>query len=204
MCGTDYDSSDCDSSTYEESCSGICCPEYDYTLDCGCCPCKGIQMPLHSITGRPLITILTDEMRREIYSNMIDLTPWTSKYVMTNDGDLVENPLRAENWEFGGQRRKSPKKKASTTKKDAKPKIGPKKMKRTQTERTKARQMKKRQEKLNEISSKEVANAQVKKSFKSSTVNSISTEAKVIVATRPNQKKRPKTHFRKTKKPGRA
>ena len=190
MCNSDYDSSDYDSSDYEESCSGICCPEYDYTLDCGCCPCKGIQVPL--------IRILTDEMRREIYSNMIDLTPWTSKYVDTNDSGCTETWAKTPI-----QVRKSPKKKVSSTKKDSKPKVGQKKMKRTQTERTKARQMRKRQDKLSEIASKEKAVPQVKNT-PTTEKKSTPVESKLATTRTSPQKKRPKTHFRKTKKPGRA
>ena len=190
MCNSDYDSSDYDSSDYEESCSGICCPEYDYTLDCGCCPCKGIQVPL--------IRILTDEMRREIYNNMIDLTPWTSRYANTNDD--IEST-----WEKTRvQTRKTPKKKVSSTKKDSKPKVGQKKMKRTQTERTKARQMRKRQDKLNEIASKERVVPQVNNASLPTEMKSIPVESKLATTSKPPQKKRPKTHFRKTKKPGRA
>ena len=183
MCDSDYDSSEC--SDYEESCSGICCPEYDYTLDCGCCPCKGT--PVHSITGRPMVTILTDKMRREIYSNTIDMTPWTSRYIRSMYSI-----------------RKSPKKKVQTTKKNSKPKVGQKAMKRTQSERTKARQMRKRQENLIENANKEYTPIPAKNVTKPSQPKSITAEPQLIETNKQAQKKRPKTHFRKTKKPGRA
>ena len=201
MCDSGNDSSEC--SDYEDSCSGICCPEYDYTLDCGCCPCKRIQLPwnfvpVHSITKRPLITILTDEMRREMYSNMIDMTPWTSRYMRPDHAESTSNsptsmyPIR------------KPKKKVPTTKKDSKPKIGQKMKKRTQSERTKARQMRKREDKLIEIANKEFTPAPAKNATKPSQLNTITVEPRPTEPNKQIQKKRPKTHFRKTKKPGRA
>ena len=202
MYDSDYDSSEC--SDYEHSCSGICCPEYDYTLDCGCCSCKRIQLPwnivpVHSITKWPLITILTDEMRREMYSNMIDMTPWTSRYLQPDHADSSPNsptsmyPIR-----------KSLKKKVPTTKKDSKPKIGQKIKKRTQSERTKARQMRKRQDKLTELANKECTPALEKNVIKPSQLKTITVEPRPTEPNKQIQKKRPKTHFRKTKKPGRA
>ena len=202
MCDSDFDSSEC--SDYEDSCAGICCPEYDYTLDCGCCPCKGIRTPVHAITGQPLITILTDEMRREIYSNIIDLTPWTSRYRQPDYAESTPDSATSESPTSLYPIRKSPKKKVQTTKKNSKPKVGQKAMKRTQSERTKARQMRKRQDKLIEIANKECTPASAKNVTKPSQPKSITAEPQLIETNKQAQKKRPKTHFRKTKKPGRA
>ena len=64
--------------------------------------------------------------------------------------------------------------------------------------------MRKRQDKLIEIANKECTPASAKNVTKPSQPKSITAEHQLIETNKQAQKKRPKTHFRKTKKPGRA
>ena len=179
----------------------ICHPDFEFVLPCGCCPCKyqvkiwGLREPLGKVM----------ELAKSIGHQLIvwqNTTP--GEEPIDFKIEKLPEPLKAE-------RQRNPAKSLSS--RNPKPVMKISKRVNTQSERTAARKMKKRQLQQDEIAAKRTNNistttppssskTQLKHYGAQATVPE--TETLEAVTKMAHQKKKPKTHFRKTKKPGRA
>ena len=174
----------------------ICHPEFEFVLPCGCCPCK-YQVKIWGLT-EPLGKVM--ELAKSIGHRVI---VWQN----TTPG---EEPIDFKIEELP-KIKKNPKPAKSLSKRNPKPAMKITKRVNTQSERTAARKLKKRQHE-DEIAAKQTKNistntqsstkTQLKNDDAQATV--AGTETLETVTKMAHQKKKPKTHFRKTKKPGRA
>ena len=175
----------------------ICHTDFEFVLPCGCCPCKyQVEFPL----AGPISLGGLMELAK---SNGMRVIVWQN----TTPG---EEPIDFKVEELP-KIQKNPKPAKSLPKGNPRPSMKITKRVTTQSERTAARKLKKRQHE-DEIASKQAKNisgsiqssskTQVKNDDAQATV--AETETLEAVAKFAQQKKKPKTHFRKTKKPGRA
>jgi len=170
----------------------ICHPEFEFVLPCGCCPCKyEVKLPLWEITGTTSLGRLM-ELAKSIGHRII---------VWQNTDPEFEEPINFRVEKLPEVRRNS------------KPAMKITKRVTTQSERTAARKLKKRRLRQEEIAAKRTNNSSTSTPPSSSKTQLKTEDAQVIVPRTEtleavtkiaHQKKKPKTHFRKTKKPGRA
>ena len=173
----------------------ICHPEFDFVLPCGCCPCKYQVEAWFAPTSLGILMELSKSIGHRVIV-------WQN----TTPG---EEPLDFRIEQLP-QRRRDPAKPVSSSK--PKPAMKITKRVTTQSERTAARKMKKRQLQQDEIAAKQTKDistntqsstkTQLKNDDAQATV--AGTKTLEAVTKMAHQKKKPKTHFRKTKKPGRA
>ena len=185
----------------------ICHPEFKNVSPCGCCPCKWQYYP--DVFQSESIAV----------SDLIEYAKSTGQRLHLKPNSTPgEGPIKISFEklpEQGSKCRSSHTRALVKTKKSSKtPKSVMKITKKanTQSERTRARKMKKRQMHQDEIAAKR-ANT-VATNGPSVTTNQLMHDGAQSAAVRIetheamakiiNQNKRPKTHFRKTKKPGRA
>ena len=179
----------------------ICHPEFKNVLPCGCCPCKSmfyfpgdiepvsvadmmkyakskgwrLHLEPNPVPGAAPITISVEELPEQV---SVDRRTRTVPKRTNNKTVVQKSNKRVQ----------------------------------TQSERTKARKLKKRQLQHDEIAAKRANMNSTDSSTKTANEMVIDNPKQAIAITEPteatsktvNQKQRPKTHFRKTKKPGRA
>ena len=185
----------------------ICHPEFTNVSPCGCCPCNWQYYPVvfqsESIAVADLMEYAKSTGQR------LHLQPNSAPGEGPIRISFEKMPERASKNRPGRTRALVQTKNSSN---NPKPTIKITKKANTQSERTRARKMKKRQMHQDEIAAKR-ANT-VATNGPSVTTNQLMHDGAQSAAVRIetheamakiiNQNKRPKTHFRKTKKPGRA
>ena len=181
----------------------ICHPEFKNVLPCGCCPCKSmfyfpgeiepvsvadmmkyakskgwrLHLEPNPVPGAAPITISVEELPEQVSVDRRTRTRTVPK--RTNNKTVIQKSNKRVQ---------------------------------TQSERTKARKLKKRQWHNDEIAAKRANMNSTDSSTKAANEMEIDNAIQAITKTEPTeatsmtvyQKQRPKTHFRKTKKPGRA
>ena len=176
----------------------ICHADFEFVLPCGCCPCK-YQLKIWGLR-EPLSKVM--ELAKSIGHQVIvwqNTTP--GEEPIDFKIEKLPEPLKTE-------RQRNPTKPPST--RNQKPAMKITKRVTTQSERTAARKMKMRQLRQDEIAAKQANNIYTN-TPSSTKLKNDDTQANVprietleAVTKMAHQKKKPKTHFRKTKKPGRA
>lgn len=188
----------------------ICHPEFTLRPPCGCCPCKCMFYFDMGTGCKPTSVANIMKYAKERGQRLLlvpNSTPGEGPVTVSFEDlpkqesvDLVDKP-----------RRSRPVMKRTSNEKITKK---PTKRAQTQSERTKARKMKKRQLQHDEIAAKraDMVTSLPETTTKPDTELNVDDAAKVEVkietvgapAKDVNKKQRSKTHFRKTKKPGRA
>ena len=177
----------------------ICHREFGFVLPCGCCPCKyQVKIPFAPTSLGRLM-----ELAKSIGHRVI---VWQ---VTTPGAEPIDFKIEKLPEVQGPER---PRNSKPLPIRNPKPTMKITKRVTTQSERTAARKLKKRQLQQEEIASKQATNiqpslpatskTQLKNDAAQATVGG--TETLEAATKTSQQKKRPKTHFRKTKKPGRA
>ena len=178
----------------------ICHREFEFVLPCGCCPCKyQVKIPLAGPTSLGKVMELAKSIGHRLIVWQVTTPgaePIDFKIEKLPEVQGPERPTHSKPLPI-----RNPKPTMKITKRVS-----------TQSERTAARKLKKRQLQQEEITSKQAKNIQPslptssKTQFRNDDAQAAvaRTETPEAVTKTSQQKKRPKTHFRKTKKPGRA